>query len=145
MPHANYPLSADGMLLPVLIGLNGRATAKQAASGQPLTPPVLATALIDSASDITCIATRIVQHFGLPLLQQTRTHSIAGSVQVNLYEVSLSVLRPRPGGVLFTSEQLVVMELPQPPDAAEVLIGLDVLRQLLTMLDGPAGTFTLGD
>jgi hypothetical protein len=133
------------MVLPVLIGLNGQATADQLALGQKPTPPVLATALIDSASDVTCIATRIVQHLGLPLLLGTTTHSIAGSVQVNLYEVSLSVLRPGPGRALFTSDQLVVMELPQPPDAAEVLIGLDVLRQMLTMLDGPGGTFTLAD
>jgi hypothetical protein len=48
-------------------------------------------------------------------------------------------------GLKFVIDQLVVMELPQPLEAAEAILGLDVIRQLLLAVDGPAGDFTLGD
>jgi hypothetical protein len=134
------------MVVPMLIGVNGRTTARQVAAGQQPTPPVLVNGLIDSGSDVTCVASRVVQQLRLPMFRRTSTHSIAGSVPVKLYEVSLGILRPPgTGGSLFALDQLVVMELAQPPDAAEVLVGLDVPRQLLVILNGQAGAFTLGD
>ena len=95
MPHARFPLSADGLILPIVVGLPGPATAAAVAAGQ-LPPTAVVNALIDTGSDATGIAPRIVRQLGLPLFLGTSTQSIAGSVSVNLYEVSLSI--PHRGG-----------------------------------------------
>jgi hypothetical protein len=144
MPHTRYSRTADGMVLDVLVGLDGQRMAGLVAAGQPLPPPLLVRAQIDSGSTISCIATRVVAHFNLARFQGHTTQTIAGSSNVNLYEVSLSIPRsaslPAP---LLVEDRLVVMELPHPLANVEALIGLDLLDKLLLINDGPRGDFTL--
>jgi hypothetical protein len=143
MPHARYPLTADGLVVPVVVGPSGRDVAARAAAGQPPIRPVQVQALIDSASDLTCLDPQIIRRLGLTQSTTRSTQSFSGSASVGIYEASLSIRHPAGGFVLVLS-QLLVMDMPQqlPFDA---LLGLDVLRQLHLLLDGPAGDFTLGD
>jgi hypothetical protein len=87
---------------------------------------------------------RIAQALGLISPGLAVTHTAAGRVQVPYHEVSLSLLPSSQSSPFFTVPQLIVTELDQPlPNNIEVLVGLDILLQLVFTLDGPARTFTL--
>ena len=140
----SYPVSADGLALEVMIGLPGNAFAPLVAAGQPVPAPILVRALIDTGSDVTCVAIRIPQQFGLIPIGPSKTQTVSGSLPVNLYEVSLSI----PGvsavtGPLLVLPQLLVMELAQTLQNVDVLIGLDVLLQCVLHVDGPGRQFSL--
>jgi hypothetical protein len=139
-------VTQEGLELPIVIGLKGQTTASLVAAGQPVPPPLLRRGLIDTGTDVTCVTSSIVQLLGLSPVQTHVSHTVAGPIKVNLYEVSLGL--PRMGNLpasLLVLEQLTVMELTQPPANLDVLLGLDVLAHLLIVLDGPRGEFTLAD
>lgn len=101
--------------------------------------PVAARGLIDTGSDITAIATPILSGLGALVTQQTTTQTVSGQALVQLYRVSLHILDARnPIKPWFTLPTLLVMGLPSTL-AFEVLIGMDVLRQCKTQIDGPSG------
>jgi hypothetical protein len=144
MPHLTFASSKDGLPLTVMIGLNGTTTAALVNQGQPIPPPLLVRAILDTGTDITCVVPQILHHFGLIPLVQKSTFTVSGPVSVKLFEVSLSI--PKAGGLtgpLLVLDQLVVMELPHPLPNLEALIGNDVLSQCLLIVDGPRGDFTL--
>jgi hypothetical protein len=146
MPHLTLPVDPDGLVLNVMVGLPGKATAALLAAGQAIPRPLLLRGQIDNGSDITCIAARVVQHFGLPIIQTTTSHTTGGMIQVNLFEISFSI--PQQGtlsGPLLVLEHLPVMEWANPPANIEVLAGLDVLKHLLMIHDGQRDEFTLSD
>jgi hypothetical protein len=118
MPHTHYPTTPDGLVLDVVIGIDGGSQAALVNAGQQPPRPLLLRAQIDTASTITCIAARVVTHFGLTSFQGHTTQTVAGSIPVNLYEVSLSI--PRSGALTAA-----------------------LLYKLLLISDGPRGEFTL--
>ena len=144
MPHLTFITSQDGLALNVMIGLNGADTASLVNQGKPVPTPILVRAILDSGTDATCVAPRILRNLGLTLLVQKSTLTVSGPLPVDLYEVSLSI--PKAGGLtgpLLVLDQLVVMELPYPIPNIEVLIGNDILSQCLLIVDGPRGEFTI--
>jgi len=146
MPHLTFGISLDGFALTVLVGLNGQDTFDLVKAGQMAPSPVAVRAVIDSGTDITCIASRVAQQLGLVVIGQVKTQIVRGSVTANLYEVSLSI--PRAGNLtrpLLVLEQLHVMELVQQLPDIEMLIGKDVLLQCLLIIDGPRGEFTIAE
>src|SRR5437870_3860523 len=82
MPHTHYPTTPDGLVLDVLIGLKAQALANLMAAGQQPPRPLLLRAQIDTASTITCIASRLVAHFSLTSFQGHTTQTVAGSIPV---------------------------------------------------------------
>jgi hypothetical protein len=127
-----------------MIGLKGADTAALVAAGRPVPAPILARALIDTASDVTCVASAILQRLRLPLSGRQTTQSISGSVPVKLFEVSFGIPGASAGsGPLLVLPLLTVMELPQPLQDIEVLTGLDVLAHCILHLDGPNRQFSL--
>ncbi|HKI36345.1 MAG TPA: aspartyl protease family protein [Gemmataceae bacterium] len=145
MPHFTFPLSPDGPAVPGLVGLNDQATAALVQAGQPIPRPVSVRALLDSAADLTAIAGPVARQLGLVRVKQVGTQTAGGSVQVNLYRISLSVYGPTGvAGSLLVWPNLLVTELAVPLPNIDVLIGLDVLRQCLFVLNGPGDQFILG-
>ncbi len=146
MPYFTYPLSPEGPVVPALIGLNDQDTAALVRAGQPVPRPVSVRALLDTAADGTCIPARVAQQLGLSPRTQVTMHTASGSHQVNTYEISLSVVGP-PGsaGGLLVWPALAATELTVSLPNIDVLIGLDVLRESLFLLNGPAGQFILGN
>jgi hypothetical protein len=145
MPHFTLSFTSEGDELDVRFGLNGRETAKRFAAGLPPVPPVLVRGVIDTGSDVTCAAPRVMGQLGLSPIVQTTTQTTAGSAQVNLFEMSLSLPRPGTNTSLLVIDQLLVMELAQATSSIEALVGRDVLAHLLFIHDGPRGEFTLAD
>jgi Aspartyl protease len=141
MPWLTLPTTGDGFALSVLVGLNGMATTSLLAAGGPVPPPIPAGALVDTGTNVTCVAAPILRRLGLLPITSRTTQTAGGTMQVDLYEVSLSVLGPL--GILFINEHLVVMELSQPPEGVEVLVGRDLLSEWFVVIDGRAQQFTL--
>src|SRR5262249_14791807 len=108
MATQTYPVTADGFAFEVLIGLNWTDTAHLVAAGLPVPAPVLARALVDTGSNVTCVATSIIRSLGLKHLGRQTTQTVSGSLLVRLFEVSLSIPAAQPGsGPLLVLPQLV--------------------------------------
>jgi hypothetical protein len=135
---------AEGLLVDVMIGLDGDTTAAQFTSGQPLTAPVQARGEIDTGSNVTAVSTAILQRLAIPLQHQTTTQTASGSLSVNVAKVSVGVRDSRdPTSPELVEPTLYVMEWMTPPANVEVLIGLDFLLGCKLILDGPARQFSL--
>jgi hypothetical protein len=145
MPHFTFPITKDGCTLDVLIGLGAVEMQAAQAAGLPLPPPLTARAVLDTGSDKTAVAPRLLQQLGTVPKARVRTHTAAGAVHVHVYEVSLSV--PNPTGVrtpMLVQPQWEVTEFLHPPPGIDVLLGMDLVKECLWIIDGPGGFFTLG-
>jgi hypothetical protein len=132
------------MVLQALIGLNGPDTSALVRAGQAIPRPVAARALIDPGSDRTAAASHVFQQLGLGPFIYGTSQTAGGSFQVNLYRVSLTISGSgATAGPTLVQPDLLVSELTVPLPF-DVLIGLDVLRECLLVLDGPGEQFILG-
>jgi hypothetical protein len=139
-----FPVTPAGLEVPVLIGLNGSATASLRAAGLPVPPPVRARALLDSGTNASAVAAAVLRQLPVVHVSAAQTHTVAGPSAVRFFEISLSIDDPNPAGsILCTQPQMVVLEWTNPPPDTDVLIGLDLLLEGKLLLDGPARQFTL--
>jgi hypothetical protein len=144
MPKVVFPVLADGLLVDVLIGLDGATLVAQLASGQPVTAPVRARGEIDTGSNVTVVSAGILQRLGVPIQYQTTTQTAAGSLSVNVAKVNVGIRDFRdPTSPELVEPTLSVMELTTPLAQVEVLVGLDFLLGCKFLLDGPARQFSL--
>jgi hypothetical protein len=144
MAQLTFSVSPAGLAVPVWIGLSGTVTTALYGAGRPISPPVQARGLLDTGSDITAVASWLLQRLAVPVATVTATHTVAGPVKVNLYEVSLGINDPsQPGNPWLTEPDLLVMELATVLPDVDVLVGLDVLLRNKLLLDGPARLFSL--
>lgn len=144
MPILSYPIDKDGYLVPVLVGLEQSALLALQAAGLPFLTPILGRGLIDSGTDITCVATAILQQYRLQPVRTTSTTTASGQASARLFEVSFSII-PNGGqpGPLLVHPILLVMELPVVIPGIDVLIGRDILNQCKTVIDGPNSCFSI--
>jgi hypothetical protein len=84
----------------------------------------------------------VLQALGLSPSARVRTHTAGGAVNVDAYEVSLSILPVSGTTPAFTAPQLLVTELIHAAPGTEVLVGPDVILQGVLNVDGPKGTFS---
>jgi hypothetical protein len=146
MPHLTFPLTSQGFSLIVVIGQNGPDARDAQAAGLPVPLPRAVQGVIDSGTDITCVATWIFADLGLKPHGQASSQTVACSINARTFEVSLSI--PRGGhltGPLLEIDDLIVMELPLAIPGIDVLIGRDVLNRCLFFYDGYQARFTLSD
>jgi hypothetical protein len=144
MAYLSFPVSPAGLEVPVLIGLDGQNTVTRLNGGLSVPPPVLVRGILDTGSTLTAVSSWILRKLGLPKLASASTHTMTGSVAVDLYSVSLSIIDPQQGGSAWlTEEAILVTELSAVLPDADVLVGLDILLKCKLLLDGPARQFTL--
>ncbi|HYT91618.1 MAG TPA: aspartyl protease family protein [Gemmataceae bacterium] len=145
MPHLTFPTTADGPTLEVVVSLAGHQLAALQQAGAPFPRALPLRGLIDTGTDVTAIAPRVVQQLGLISRLRASTQTAAGQVKVNLYEVSLTIAGPKvAAGPILVRPTLLVTELAVPLSNLEILVGRDVLDECLFGLDGPGGSFLLG-
>ncbi len=144
MPHFTLPVSPDGYLLQILLGLRATDMAALQAAGQPIPAPLHARALLDTGTDRTAVSTSLLRQMGVLAFGSVETHTAGGPVTVDLYRVSLSVPSPA-GGIdpALAHPEWVVTEFLHAPPNIDVLIGLDLAEKWLLILDGPGQRFTL--
>jgi hypothetical protein len=145
MPHLNFPTSADGPTLEVVVSLAGQqlAALQQAGAAFPRALPL--RALIDTGSDVTAVDPHFLQQLGAVSRLRASTHTAAGQIKVNLYEISLTISGPSgPAGPVYVRPTLLVTELAVALPNINALVGRDVLDECLFLLDGPGRQFLLG-
>lgn len=145
MPKLTFPLQSDGLICDVLIGLDGRATTALAISGQPILAPIRCRGLVDTGTDVTCVASAVLRQLGLNVpIFKSKTRTTTGTAPVDLFEASVGVLDLHNlSGPTLVLPDVLVMELSTPLTNIDVLIGLDVLLTARLVLDGPRQIFTL--
>jgi hypothetical protein len=144
MAHLTFPFGVGGLTLEVLIGLDGKTTATLHAAGQPITMPVRARGLLDTGTDATALAPWVFQQLGLQPTKYTTTHTASGTVNVAVFEVSLTISGiGGTGRSMFVLPTLLVTELTTPLPNVDGLVGMDVISTCVVLIDGPARQFTL--
>lgn len=145
MPKIIFPIQPDGLICDVLVGLDGPSTAGRLASGQPLIPPTRCRGQIDTGTDVTCVAPAILRGLGLTIpTVQTWTQTVGGQISVDLFSVSVGIINLGDlASPMLTFPTLEIMEFPVALPNLDVLIGLDVLRTIRLVVDGPGGVFSL--
>jgi hypothetical protein len=144
MLHLTFAASADGPTLEVVVSLAGQQLAALQQRGAAFPRALTLRALIDTGTDVTAIDPRVVQQLALALRTTASTQTAAGSVNVNLYEVSLTIAGPKgAAGPMLVRPTLLVTELAVPLPNLDALVGRDVLNECLFQLDGPGGQFLL--
>lgn len=144
MPHLTFPITDEGLALEVLIGLDSADSHARVAAGQSIPVPLQLKALIDSGCDLTAVNASALSALGLVKGTPVTTHTAAGAVAVEQFQVSLSIYGPDgTAGPSFNAPDWKVTSLAHPIPGIDVLLGIDLLRQCLLIVDGPGKKFTL--
>jgi hypothetical protein len=145
MPQLVFPFEASELIVDALVGISGEAMTILAAAGQSVPPPHSVRALLDTGTNISVVSAGVLAKLGLTPLKEASTETIIGNVSANLFVVSLGITnRSQPGADLFLHPDLVVMEMAESlSQGTDVLIGMDVLGQCRTTIDGPQARFTI--
>ena len=144
MAAFTFPLTADGLALEVVIGLDGQSTVDLQAQGLPGPAPIAVQALIDTGSDVSVVTPRVVAQTGLAFHSSSSTRSAIGSAGVSLFQASMTIYGPAGvAGPSLVIPYLLVMQALGPLPVGDVLVGLDVLAGCLLLVDGPRRQFTL--
>ncbi len=144
MPRMTVPLGIDHPTIPVLVGLDWNETTRLIDAGQPVTPPVLVQAVIDTGATVSSVAPAVLKRLGITSFGQANNQTAGGLIQVKLYEVSVG-LPPMFGlpNTVVLDDLLTVAEIPAALPDVEFLLGMDVLRLCVLTVNGPAGTVSL--
>jgi hypothetical protein len=144
MPTLTFPLQPDGLWVPVLLGHDHAALKAKQASGQSVPMPLKCRGFLDTGTDVTGVAPWIITSLGLTSFNKTTTQTASQQVFVTLFEVSLSNYDVNaPAGSSLTRPQGEVLQLPHNLPTVDVLIGLDLIAQIVLHIDGPIQTFSL--
>jgi hypothetical protein len=76
------------------------------------------------------------------MIDSGTTTTAAGAVQVRLYQVSFTIY-VLASGVRLARPDWTVTNLLNNPDDVDVLFGLDLLREVVLLVNGPGQTFSL--
>lgn len=143
MPILNLPLSPDGAILDVLIGVSEPRRQALAVAGQQIPPPIPIRALVDIGATTTSIVASILQPLGItPTGSIPVSTSLTGSspVPCNQFDISLILMHPilsRIFGVV------PVIECQPLSPSFQALLGRDLLAHCLLVYNGQGGTFSL--
>jgi hypothetical protein len=131
-------LETEGPRVTVTFGLTRAATQLLTSAGQPVPPPVAATAMLDTGASGTAVRTGLLGPLGLnPVGLQDVLTPTTGATPVKY--VTYAVLMAMPNG----SINLTVVETELAGQGIDALIGRDVLKHGLFIYQGHSSQFTL--
>ena len=135
---------SEGLLVDVLIGLDGATTTALVAAGQPLAAPIRARGEIDTGCNVTAVSAALLRRLGVPVQFRSTSQTASGSVVVDVFKVSVGVRDlGDPTGLELVQSTLSVMELTTPLGTVEVLVGINFLLGCKFLFDGLALKFCL--
>jgi hypothetical protein len=141
MPRLTFPFGPDGLVVPALLGLTAAdlAVAPAAGTASPVLP---VRGMIDSGTTVTAVAPGVLARLNVPPGPAVQTTTAAGPAQVRLYQVSFTIY-DLASGVTLARPDWTVTNLLHDPDDVDVLFGLDLLREVVLIVNGPGRTFSL--
>ncbi len=139
MPKYTYPIGPDGPVVPVMIGLDDQSTAVLAQAGLPVPPPLHGFGLLDTGSDVTIVAPRLLRPYQYIPGGGASTTTTGGAIPVRLTRISLSIIPPLSvTGPLIVQANLVAAEMVQAVPNIDVIVGRDVMMDYECDFEGPA-------
>jgi hypothetical protein len=143
VPRLTFSFGPDGLLVPALVNLSAPALQALQAQGSPLPAHVRARGMLDSGSTLTAVAPWVLTTLNATPGRSTQTQTAAGSANVTFYRISFSIYQLLGGGSLLSQVDWLVTSLAEDLADVDVLFGLDLLREIVLTVDGPAGQLTL--
>jgi len=138
MPHAQFPMTGGEMLLEVVIGLNEAQIQAMQAAGLAVPPFVRLNAMLDTGTTVTAVTSPALAPLGLTPSGTAQTITAGGNVVVNYYEVSLTNLLPGAAfAPLMARGMWTVTQLLRSASGLDAILGMDVIREGLLIVDGP--------
>jgi len=140
MPILTMPLSDEGPVVPLIVGVSApRANALRAAD-KPVPHPIQLRALIDTGCSCTCVVVGMLAPLALTAIGSVTLHTPStGNTPATCqqYDVSLALLN-------FTVDIWPIVECqPLAPRTIDALLGRDFLTRCLYVHDGKAKQFSL--
>lgn len=138
------PFSAEDIRFPVLVGIDGDWVTRLIDGGQPVPAPILASAVLDTGTNITVLSASIARRLNLEVVTQRPTRTAAGPAEADIYMISVGF--PPVFGLPATAtlhDKVFVAVLPDMDPDVDVLFGLDLLLRCRVSIDGPGRTFAL--
>jgi hypothetical protein len=144
MAQLRLPITKDGPILSVAIGITGAQMAALQASGKPIPAPLVLRGVADTGTDITAVKVSQLQQLGITPTASSTTQTASGQFRVDLFDISLMV----PGatasaGPIVVRPLLTITELAESVPDVDLLLGRDILDECLFIYDGPGGQFLL--
>jgi Aspartyl protease len=139
-----FPIATEGLLVDIHIGLPAEALEAQLALGKPFVPVTQVRGLIDTGADATSVDPEVLAGLGLISAGQAQMTTASGKVRVDRYVISLGIFGPAGvGGPGLVRPVWNVTNLSHSLADVKVLIGMDLIRQIILKIDGPARKFTI--
>ncbi len=144
MPFLTLALEQGSMFLPCRMGVSQPRLGILKAAGGPIPAPISFRGLVDTGAGITCIDSKLMDILGIPPKGVIPIHTPSTSGTPHLttsFDVTL--------GIIFPMQSYVFHALPVATCdfsalGIDALIGMDVLKNLHLILNGPTGFFTAG-
>ncbi len=149
MDSIRGPITSEGALVDIQVGLSAPVVQGLRASGRPVLQALNARALIDPGAEVTCLDPQILTPLAaagaaLQRVVFANLPSLGGLVASPMYAVSLTVVHPSgTARANLTVRNLPVLEQPLGLLGYQALLGRDVLERCLVVYDGPGRCFTL--
>jgi hypothetical protein len=144
MPTMTFPIHPDGLCVPALIGHDHDQLQAIQASGSPLPMPLRVRAIFDTGANFTSVSPSFLTTLGLVSTGSSRTQTASGMASVQFYVISLTVYDPaNAGGQTLFRSRWGVTKLPQDLPDMDVIIGINLINQIILHVDGPVGKFSL--
>lgn len=150
MHTLHAPVTEDGALVEVLVGLAAPDLLALRHAGRPVPNAVSVRAVLDTAAEVSCVDPQVLTPLaavGATLLRFVLANvpALGGLGAAGVYNVGLTIVHPSgdPSANLVLRNQ-PVMEQSLNQLGYQTLIGRDILDRCLLVYDGPGQTFTLG-
>jgi predicted aspartyl protease len=113
------------------------------ALGAPLPASIKAKGLIDTGNTVTAVAPRVLTALNAPRGSPTQTQTVSEPVGVHYYQISFTIYNLPASRSVISRNVWLAINLVADLDDIDILFGLDLLRQIILTVDGPARLFAL--
>jgi hypothetical protein len=146
MPHFTLPLSPGGPQINAAVLVSNAREQTLQQLGQPIPPPQMIRALIDTGASISAVEPSVLTALGLTPTGEMEIHTPStGGVPVKTptYDVRLAILSGRPGDTHFISDTVQITASSLAVQGIQALIGRDILARCILFYNGADSMFTL--
>jgi hypothetical protein len=146
MPTLTGPITADGAVVSILIGVSEARRRALLRVGFPVPAPSVLRAVLDTGSFITLADEPAIMALGVTFHNQQQFFTSATGVTPHVrdvYKLSITLLDDGGAPLAYWPSVDVLPAVFLPTDAVHGVIGRDLLGTAVLHFDGRAGAFTL--